>query len=117
MEKSQRKRIAKEVGGRVAKARARAGMSQQQLANRLGVGLEAVSRMERGVAEATVSRLAELSAILGCPVHDLTLPCDATAAGQALAAQGMLSGLGPEDRSFVLGLMEQLAAHVGKPRS
>ena len=49
--------IAMEVGAAIRAQRLRAGLSQDQLSELLGVGPEAVSRMERGVVMLTISTL------------------------------------------------------------
>ncbi|WP_163571098.1 helix-turn-helix domain-containing protein, partial [Klebsiella pneumoniae] len=56
-------RLADMVGRAIARNRIASNLTQEQVAERLGIGNEAVSRMERGVVMPTVARLAELADI------------------------------------------------------
>ena len=53
--------IQKQVGARVRAARTALGLSQGELAERAGLGVETVSRIERGVQGATLENLLRLS--------------------------------------------------------
>lgn len=55
-------------------ARQRAGLSVASVALRLGVTRQAVHAWELGIRVPSVSRLAELSAVLDCPVEALLAP-------------------------------------------
>ena len=48
------------IGQSIAKYRQAAGLTQAQLAEILGIGNDAVSRMERGTTTPTITRLLEL---------------------------------------------------------
>lgn len=61
------KQISVDVGAAIREQRLAAGLSQDQLAEALDVGPEAVSRMERGVVSPTIPKLAELANVLKCP--------------------------------------------------
>jgi len=60
--------LAKSLGLAVAKRRVVCGLTQEDLAERLGIWNEAVSRMERGTVPPSVSRLHELAGIFQCSV-------------------------------------------------
>jgi len=47
------------------------GLTQEQVAEHLDIGMEAVSRMERGKVVPTVVRLAQLAQLFGCELADL----------------------------------------------
>jgi transcriptional regulator with XRE-family HTH domain len=71
--KIQKKRRAKTeisiaVGKAIAARRIIVGWTQQQLADKLKIEKETVSRIENGVMAQTVDRLDELSKIFGCPI-------------------------------------------------
>ncbi|MGS0735065.1 MULTISPECIES: helix-turn-helix transcriptional regulator [unclassified Pseudomonas] len=51
------------VGRAIAKQRIRSGLTQEEVAERLGVGNEAVSRIERGVVIPNIGRLLEFAAL------------------------------------------------------
>jgi transcriptional regulator with XRE-family HTH domain len=56
--------LALSVGKAIAARRQEAGLTQEQVAEQLKIGNEAVSRMERGLVMPTVARLLELAACL-----------------------------------------------------
>jgi transcriptional regulator with XRE-family HTH domain len=58
----------------LSRLRERAGLTQQQLADRLGVDQASVSRWEREKGEPGVSQVALLASVLGVPVADLIPP-------------------------------------------
>ena len=55
------KELAQSVGKAIARQRLQSGLTQEAVAEHLGIGMEAVSRMERGVVVPTIARLAELA--------------------------------------------------------
>ena len=52
-------------------ARIAAGMTQQQLADALGISQVSVTRWETGEHEPRVSTLKRIAAVLGCDLRDL----------------------------------------------
>lgn len=56
---------ARDVGARLAQARVKAGRSQADVANQLGVKESTLDRWERGVASPRSNRLSALAGILG----------------------------------------------------
>ena len=62
-EEARHAKVAREVGAQIAKRRADSGMSQEDVAERLGIGNEAVSRLERGVVSPSIPRLFEFADI------------------------------------------------------
>lgn len=52
-------------------ARIAAGMTQQQLADALGIAQQSVARWETGEREPRVSTLKRIAAALGCDLRDL----------------------------------------------
>jgi transcriptional regulator with XRE-family HTH domain len=60
-----------EIGMRLLIARRRAKLSQEELADRLGVGPNTVGRWERGRVEPRVSALAAIAEALGCELSQL----------------------------------------------
>ena len=64
-------RLAEMVGWAIAKHRMESGLMREQVAEQLGIGNEAVSRMERGLVVPTVARLVELADIFGWDAADL----------------------------------------------
>jgi transcriptional regulator with XRE-family HTH domain len=63
--------VEKRLGRRVADQRKRAGLTQAQLAERVGVATETVSRLERGSAIPSLARLEAVASALGVETHEL----------------------------------------------
>jgi transcriptional regulator with XRE-family HTH domain len=85
---------------------------QEAVAERLGIGPEAISRLERGVGSVTAERLVVLAEMFGCRSDQLLLAASQRPEDQAGALWSMLDGLSPEDRDFILGHVDQLVAHL-----
>lgn len=60
-----------ELGGRILKLRKIAGLSQEELAERVGVSRQAVGKWENGVAVPELNKLLELSRVLDVTVGEL----------------------------------------------
>lgn len=56
---------------RISQARVRAGISQAELADRLGISAGTVGGWETGRHRVRVSRILDLSSVLGVPVAEL----------------------------------------------
>lgn len=61
--------LAAEVGDRVREAREAAGLSQRELARRMGTSQAAVDRLESGGVGATLTTLQRVAAALGLKVN------------------------------------------------
>jgi transcriptional regulator with XRE-family HTH domain len=109
LDKAQSKAVSQAAGAGIARMRARAGMTQEGVAEALGMGVEAVSRLERGVIEPGVARLVELAELFGCGVSELLIPSSARAADQASAIAQIISGLAPKDREAIVEVVRQIA--------
>ena len=60
-----------EVSERIMLARKKAGMTQMELANALGISFQAVSNWERGVSMPDISNLEPLAEVLGVTVDEI----------------------------------------------
>ena len=108
------KKIAMDVGASIRARRLSAGMSQDQLAERLEVGPEAVSRMERGVVMPTIPRLVELANVLNCQVEAfIPIASGSTQSGANEIAQ-LLQPLDKNDMRFVVEMIQNLCIHLGR---
>ena len=61
----------KEIGRRIAEARRTAGLTQPDLAEKMGISFQAVSNWERGESMPDIAKLPELAAILGMSIDAL----------------------------------------------
>ncbi len=59
------------LADRLREARARAGLTQEQLADRTGVATEHLQRLERGVGNPTLATVYALADAVGCDVREL----------------------------------------------
>ncbi|MGF6181250.1 transcriptional regulator with XRE-family HTH domain [Massilia sp. UYP32] len=105
-------RIRKSIGHSIARARQNAELTQEAVAERLGIGPEAVSRLERGIGSITAERLVVLAEMFGCRSDQLLLGASQRPEDQAGALWSMLDGLSIEDRDFILGNVDRLVAHL-----
>jgi transcriptional regulator with XRE-family HTH domain len=63
--------VEEQLGRRVAQHRKAAGITQAELAERVGVTTETVSRLERGAVIPPVSRLSDIADAIGVKLVDL----------------------------------------------
>lgn len=63
------KAFIKLVGKAIANKRNQIGLTQSDVAVKLGIEKETVSRLETGAISPTLARLYQLSGIFGCPVR------------------------------------------------
>lgn len=106
--------ITEKIGKAIALRRNQAGLTQEQVAEKLNIGNEAVSRLERGVAMITVARLFELANIFGCETADLLLISSPHIDDQVRYFNQMLSALNQADRQLLLSIMEQLSSRLSQ---
>ncbi|KJH67539.1 helix-turn-helix transcriptional regulator [Chromobacterium violaceum] len=102
------------VGQAVARHRKALGMNQEALAEKLGVGLEAVSRLERGRITPTLLRLLELASALNCSVNDLLAETSVNPGDQARYLAQQLSRLNQADRQLVVDMVAQLSVRLAQ---
>jgi transcriptional regulator with XRE-family HTH domain len=84
------------------------------VAERLVIGVEAVSRIERGVVLPTVVRLAELADIYECNIADLITETSSRTSDQARLITRQLDRLDLDDRNLILEIIERLADRLGQ---
>ncbi|MGB6007774.1 helix-turn-helix domain-containing protein [Castellaniella sp.] len=113
MPEAEMKNLAGLVGRAIAKRRVACELTQEQVAEHLKIGVEAVSRIERGVVLPTVIRLGEFAQIFQCGVADLVTETSSRPTDQARHIERLLSGLGHEDRAMILEIVERLATRLG----
>ncbi|KJV24706.1 DNA-binding protein [Aquitalea magnusonii] len=107
--------LAVSVGKAIAARRQEAGLTQDQVAEQLKIGNEAVSRMERGLVMPTVARLLELASLFNCDASSLLVESSNRPAEQAQHLAQMLARLDSADREMVLAMVEQLTTRLAKP--
>ncbi|MDR2924530.1 MAG: helix-turn-helix domain-containing protein [Azoarcus sp.] len=104
--------LAVAVGRAVARQRMRCGLTQEEVAERLGVGNAAISRIERGVVMPNVARLVEFAAVFGCEASMLLAEASPNPDDQAERISHLLEALDGADRQLVVEWVERLAERL-----
>lgn len=102
------KDLPKILGANIAARRTRLGLTQAQLAERLDIGQDALSRMEKGVISPKISRLPILAFTLGCSVAELFRTPGDTSRDRAATIEELLRALPPEQQEHVLKIMSEI---------
>lgn len=109
------KELAQSVGKAIARQRQQAGLTQEAVAEQLGIGMEAISRMERGIVVPTVLRLAELAQLFGCELTDLLRETSSRPTEQGIVLSQKLARLDSADRVLLLETIDRLIERLAKP--
>lgn len=105
------------VGKAIAKYRKLAGLSQNQLAEALDLGNEAISRIERGLVIPTVERLIKMAEIFDCPVSELLTESSSRPTDEAIYLQSLLSSVDEQDKQMLINLLETLVIRLKSNKS
>jgi len=108
--------LAKSVGKAIGRQRNQAGFTQEQVAEHLSIGMEAVSRMERGIVVPTVVRLAELAQLFDCELADFLRETSNRPTEQGIVLSQQLARLDDADRTLLLETVERLVERLARPR-
>lgn len=106
------KDLAEAVGRAIARQRVRAGLTQEEVAERLGVGNEAVSRIERGIVIPNIARLFDFASIFGCEATELLSEASPRADDQASRISRLLASLNQADRQLLVDMVERLSGRL-----
>lgn len=102
------------MGSRIARQRGSVGLTQEQVAEALKIGPEAVSRIERGIVMPSMARLIELAEVLDCPVEHFVRHVSDLNADLTLLLSEYIRSLKKSDRQFVLTLVESACNHLNR---
>jgi len=108
--------LAKSVGKAIGRQRNQAGFTQEQVAEHLSIGMEAVSRMERGIVVPTVVRLAELAQLFDCELADFLRETSNRPTEQGIVLSQQLARLDDAGRTLLLETVERLVERLARPR-
>lgn len=106
-------RVARNIGER----RRALGLTQAQLAERLGVDTETLSRFERGKHAPTLRNLIRLAGLLQTTVADLLVEDKQQPSEDATIMTAWLAVLTPEDRVFAMSMLKRSCEHLAAIRS
>lgn len=71
MAEQKKQRLATIVGANITAQRRLMGWNQAEFAERLGIGADSLSRIERGLVAPRFPRLEQMASLLECPVYEL----------------------------------------------
>lgn len=104
--------VSKRIGKTIAKYRQLSGLTQEQVAELLDVGNEAISRMERGLIIPNVVRLIELAEIFSCSVADLITEGSPRLSDQTNHVHHLINGLNETDRELMLHFLRTFSQRL-----
>jgi len=107
-----RKRLGKRLGQRIAQRRKAVDWTQDQLAERLGVDAETVSRFERGATLPSLVTLDRLARVLNTSTADLLSEASAAPSDQAMRISAWLTTMSSEDSEFVVSQIKALCDYI-----
>jgi transcriptional regulator with XRE-family HTH domain len=107
-------KLAKSIGSAVSGKRLKKGLTQNQIAEQLSVEPETISRIERGVTLAPISRLSEIADVLGVPLADMLRDGSPRTSDRAQSIQASLQGISETDSTLLMEVFEKLATRLKK---
>jgi len=106
--------INKKIGKTVARKRKVAGFTQEEVAERLGIGNEAFSRIERGLVSPGIFKLYELADMFECGIETFLVEGSRRPSDQSEHLTKLMGALSAPDRQLIIGIVEKLARRLGK---
>src|ERR1700681_669704 len=100
------RKLARKLGANLAARRKARKWSQEDLAERLGVATETISRFERGATLPSLVTLQRLGQMLKAPIAELVAESSQAPDDQAGVIAAWISGLREDERDYVLGLVK-----------
>ncbi|WP_170832997.1 helix-turn-helix domain-containing protein [Vreelandella arcis] len=114
MNKIEQKRLASNIGRAIAKQRIRSRLTQEEVAERLGIGNEAVSRIERGRVIPNIVRLLQMAEIFNCEASVLLGQASVHLDDQSSRVRHLLAPLETSDRQLLIDIIENLSNRFNK---
>ncbi|MGF6446490.1 helix-turn-helix domain-containing protein [Paraburkholderia youngii] len=108
-------KFARRLGRALATARTETGLTQEQVAAKLGVFSETISRFERGTSWPTLPRLIALADLYAVPLAKLIGPSSPRALDATNTLSEYLTKLGDEDLVWVTQVVTELCERLAKP--
>lgn len=98
-----------QLGKNIRARRKQLGLTQEQLAEQIGVGHQALSRIEHGKMAPKMDRLPSLAKSLRCSVSDLFREDDERNISYAKRIEELLNGLSTEKKEFIVSHISSLS--------
>lgn len=109
---SRARQIGVTLGRHIAERRRARGMTQQELAERVGVESVTLSRLETGVSIPSITRLADIADALDTRLAELVSGVSSYPSDQAMEIVESLKPLSAEDRALVIGIVRRLTERL-----
>ena len=103
--------LSETVGKNIQACRKRTGLTQNQLAQELGIEVETVSRYERGIVAPSFSQLENICNVFEIPPWLLFSDGSFVPDVQAMTITELLKGLSSRNKEFVLQFAQTYAQH------
>ena len=104
--------VNKKIGKTIARKRKVAGFTQEEVAEHLGIGNEAFSRIERGLVSPGIYKLYELADLFKCGVETFLIEGSRRPSDQAEYISQMLTKNSVVDRQMIVSIVEKLSRHL-----
>ncbi len=106
------KALTRKIGTNLCALRKRTGWTQGELAEKVGVDTETISRFERGATMPSLVTLQMLAVALDTTMAELIGESSPMPNDQAKIISAWLSGLKTEDRAFMMDMLKQWCAQL-----
>lgn len=107
-------RLAKAIGKAVASKRLKKGLTQGQVAEKIGVEPETISRIERGATLCPLSRLSDIADAISCTLSELLRDGSPRLSDRSQSISNMLQSLSEADSRLIHELIEKLSTRLKK---
>ena len=104
--------VNRKIGKTIAKKRKFADFTQEAVAEHLGIGTEAYSRIERGLVSPGIYKLYQLADLFKCGVETLLIEGSRRPAEQAEVIAQLLAKNSVADRAVIVSVIEKLSRHM-----
>jgi len=101
--------LTRQLGKNIRSRRKQLGLTQEQLAEQIGVGHQALSRIEQGKMAPKMERLPSLAKSLQCSVSDLFRQDDERSISHAKRIEELLNGLSNDRKEFIISHISSLS--------
>lgn len=110
--KERSSQLALRLGRNIAARRKQLDWTQDQLAERVEVDAETISRFERGAHLPSLPTLDRLAIAMKTNLGDLVLAQTSTELDDSTVISAWMQGLSPENRHFVLNVVRECCEHL-----
>ena len=109
--------LARAVGRIISEKRRCLGLSQEELAERVGINQESLSKMEKGAMAPKFERLRLFAEALECRVEDLFKFSPGQADEQAVTISELIRGLPDNKRELIVRVIAEITQLLEFPRN